>query len=95
MKKENMYRGKLVELKSVSLFLNFENGDLYQIGIDGRQQGECEFNILDRDGRSYDYETFDKMLNKEDSKVVMTYLYEYIQRETRLKKLLFRLNSKE
>lgn len=80
MKKENMYRGKLIELKSVSLFLNFENGDLYQIGIDGRQQGESEFNILDRDGRSYDYETFDKMLDKADSKIVILFLFDYLQK---------------
>ena len=78
--KAKFYGRKLVELKSVSLFLDFENGDLYQIGSSGTPQWETRFNILDRDGRSYDYETFDKTLDKTDSKVVILFLFDYLQK---------------
>jgi hypothetical protein len=71
---------KLIELKSVALFLDVENGELFQIGIYGNPLYDTRFNILDRDGRSYDYETFDKLINKEDSKIVISFLFSYIQK---------------
>ncbi len=71
---------KLIALKSVALFLNFENGELYQISNSGTPLFETVFNILDRDGRSYDYETFDNSLDKEDSKIVILFLLSYIQK---------------
>lgn len=80
MKKAKFYGRKLIELKSVALFLDVENGDLYQISNSGTPQWETRFNILDRDGRTYDYETFDKTLDKEDSKIVISFLFSYIQR---------------
>lgn len=70
----------LVELKSVALFLDIENGELFQIGIYNEPLFETRFNILDRDGRSYDYETFDKKLDKTDSKIVISFLFSYIQK---------------
>lgn len=74
------YGWKLVALKSVSLFLDIENGDLFQVSNTGTPLWETRFNILDRDGRSYDYESFDKLLNQEDSKIVISFLFSYIQK---------------
>lgn len=71
---------KLVELKSVALFLDIENGELFQIGIYNEPLFDTRFNILDRDGRSYDYKSFDKLLNQEDSKIVISFLFSYIQK---------------
>jgi hypothetical protein len=72
------------KLNSVSLFLDFENGDLYQVGEDGTSiLSETVFNIFDRDGRSYDNELFDELLDEEDSKTVISFLFSYIQKEER------------
>lgn len=77
------YGRKLLELTSVALYFDTENGDLYQIGIDKKPQWETRFNVLDRDGRSYDYELFDLLLDKDDAKAVMRFLNEYINRQAR------------
>jgi hypothetical protein len=83
-KYEDFYDGrKLLELTSVGLYFDTENGDLYQMGIDNKPQWETRFNVLDRDGRSYDYEKFDKLLNEEDAKAVMSFLYDYISKQAR------------
>lgn len=71
---------KLIQLKSVALFLDIENGELFQIGIYDEPLFDTRFNILDRDGRSYDYKTFDKTLDKTDSKIVISFLFSYIQK---------------
>ena len=72
------------KLNSVSLFLDFENGDLYQVGEDGTSiLLETVFNIFDRDGRTYDNELFDELLDEEDSKTVISFLFSYIQKEER------------
>jgi len=74
------YGRKLLELTSVALYLDSENGDLYQIGIDKKPQWETRFNILDRDGRSYDYEKFDNLLDIEDSRAVIQVLHTLLNR---------------
>ena len=81
---EDFYDGrKLLELTSVGLYFDTENGDLYQMGIDNKPQWETRFNVLDRDGRSYDNDIFDLLLDKEDAKAVMSFLYEIISKQTR------------
>jgi len=74
---------KLLNLSSVALYFDIENGDLYQIGIDENPQWETRFNVLDRDGRTYENDLFDKLLDKKDAKAVMSFLYEIINRQTR------------
>ena len=63
----------MIYLKSVVLWFNQYNGELYPTKENGKPEIESAFHILDRDGRTYDYETFDNMLSEQDEKVVREY----------------------
>jgi len=64
----------MTKLKSVELYFDVSSGLLYAVSSEDTPILESYFHILDTDGRTYDFETFKKLISKEDLLVVLEYL---------------------